>query len=177
MMIPEKMYLKNFPGIIYELSKRYCDVINDRGFLIKEAKSMKQEEIGIVIEAEGEFAKVRAARHGDCKECGACPGDDAITMDVQNPISAKVGQRVTFEMHEASMVTAAFVVYALPLLAAAAGAIIGWYIAGKFGQAVVPFQIGGGIIGFGLSLIFVKLYDRAMKKNTETLPVITKILS
>lgn len=35
MMIPEKMYLKNFPGIIYELSKRYCDVIYDRGFLIK----------------------------------------------------------------------------------------------------------------------------------------------
>lgn len=138
---------------------------------------MKQEEIGIVIETNGEFAKVRANRHGDCKECGACPGEDAITMDVMNPVSAKVGQRVTFEMHEASMVTAAFVVYALPLLAAAAGAILGWYIAGNYGQAVVPYQIGGGLIGFGLSLIIVKLYDKAMKKNTKTLPVITKILS
>ena len=138
---------------------------------------MKQEEIGIVIETNGEFAKVRANRHGDCKECGACPGEDAITMDVMNPVSAKVGQRVTFEMHETSMVTAAFVVYALPLLAAAAGAILGWYIAGNYGQAVVPYQIGGGLIGFGLSLIIVKLYDKAMKKNTKTLPVITKILS
>lgn len=128
---------------------------------------MKQEEIGIVIETNGEFAKVRANRHGDCKECGACPGEDAITMDVMNPVSAKVGQRVTFEMHETSMVTAAFVVYALPLLAAAAGAILGWYIAGNYGQAVVPYQIGGGLIGFGLSLIIVKLYDKAMKKTPK----------
>lgn len=138
---------------------------------------MKQEEIGFVVEVDGNLAKVKANRHGDCKDCGACPGEDAITMDVQNPLSAKLGQKVTFEIQEANMIMAAFMVYVMPLLAAAVGAVLGWFLANKFGQPLVPFQIGGGIILFCISLFFVKLYDKAVKKNTKTLPVITKILS
>lgn len=138
---------------------------------------MKQEEIGIVVGVDGELAKVSAARHADCKDCGACPGEDAIVMDVRNPIGAKPGQKVAFEIQEANMIIAAFMVYVMPLLAAAVGAVIGWFGANKLGQPLVPFQIGGGIIVFCLSLIFVKLYDKAVKKDTKSLPVITKILS
>lgn len=138
---------------------------------------MKQQEIGVVIEVNGNVAKVKAARHGDCDNCGACPGDSAIVMDVRNAVSAKPGQKVSFEMHSASMVLAAFVVYAIPLFAATAGTVIGWLIANQLGQALVAFQVGGGIIGFGLSLIVIKLYDRAIKNNVKTLPVITKILN
>ena len=138
---------------------------------------MKQQEFGVVIEVNGNVAKVKAARHGDCDNCGACPGDSAIVMDVRNAVSAKPGQKVAFEMHSASMVLAAFVVYAIPLFAAAAGAAIGWLIANQLGQSLVGFQVGGGIIGFGLSLVVIKLYDRAIKNNVKTLPVITKILN
>ncbi|MBC3797298.1 SoxR reducing system RseC family protein [Acetobacterium tundrae] len=138
---------------------------------------MKQEEFGVVVEVDGSLAKVKAARHGDCENCGACPGDNAILMNVQNPISAKPGQRVTFEMQEASMVLAAFVVYFVPLLAAAAGAVLGGFVGNQLTQALVPFQIVGGIIGFGLSLIIVKAYDKAMKNDIKSLPVIVKILS
>jgi len=139
--------------------------------------NMNQEEVGIVIEVNGNLAKVKAARHGDCENCGACPGDSAIMMDVQNPISAKPGQRVAFEVHNTSMVKAAFVVYALPLFAAAVGAAIGWFIANQFGLPLVAFQVGGGIIGFCLSLIVVKSYDKTLKNDTTSLPIITKILS
>lgn len=138
---------------------------------------MKQEEFGIVIEVNGNLAKVKAARHGDCDNCGSCPGDSAIMMDVQNSISAKPGQKVAFEVQSTSMVIAAFVVYALPLVIAAAGTITGWFIANMFGQPLVSFQAGGGIIGFCLSLIIVKLYDRAIKNDTKTLPIITKKLN
>lgn len=138
---------------------------------------MKQEEIGIVLEVEGKMAKVKAARHGDCENCGSCPGDMAIVMDVQNPLSAKPGQKVAFEIPQANMLQAAFMVYIMPLLAAGIGAVIGGVVATQFGWPVVPWQIGGGIAVFVLSLFLVKLYDRAVKKNSKMLPVITKILS
>lgn len=138
---------------------------------------MKQEETGVVIGIDGEMAKVRAARHGDCENCGSCPGDNAMTLDVRNPLSAKVGQKVAFEIPQTNMLQAAFVVYILPLVAAAVGVIVGGYIASKLGQPLIPFQIGGGIAAFILSLIFVKLYDKSVRNNKKTLPVITKILS
>lgn len=138
---------------------------------------MKQEETGVVIGIDGDMAKVRAARHGDCENCGSCPGDNAMTLDVRNPLSAKVGQKVAFEIPQTNMLQAAFVVYILPLVAAAVGVIVGGYIASKLGQPLIPFQIGGGIAAFILSLIFVKLYDKSVRNNKKTLPVITKILS
>lgn len=138
---------------------------------------MKQEEVGIVLEINGKMAKVKAARHGDCENCGSCPGDMAIVMDVQNPLSAKPGQKVAFEIPQANMLQAAFMVYIMPLLAAGFGAVMGWYVATYFGLPTVPWQIGGGIAVFILSLFLVKIYDRAVKKNSKMLPVITKILS
>lgn len=138
---------------------------------------MKKEEVGIVVEIDGKMAKVRASRHGDCKNCGACPGDNAIVMEVQNPLSAKVGQQVAFEMQEAHMLQAAFIVYILPLVAIFIGAIAGGFIANKFGQSVIPFQIGGGIVALVLSLIYIRFYDKFAKNNQKMQPIITKILS
>lgn len=138
---------------------------------------MRKEEFGIVVEINGEMAKVKATRHGDCENCGSCPGDNAITLDVKNPLSAKLGQKVAFEIPQTNMLQAAFVVYVLPLIAAAAGVIVGSLIANQFGQPLVLFQIIGGIVAFILSLFFVKIYDRYVKSNKNMLPVITKILS
>jgi sigma-E factor negative regulatory protein RseC len=137
---------------------------------------MKQEEFGIVIEVKGNVAKVKAARHGDCDNCGACPGDSAIVMDVRNAVAAKPGQKVSFEMHSANMVLAAFVVYAIPLFLATAGAVLGWFLGTQLGQPLVAFEVGGGIVGFALALVIIKLYDKALKQNVKTLPVITRIL-
>lgn len=138
---------------------------------------MRQEEVGIVLEIDGQMAKVKANRHGDCENCGSCPGDNAMVLDVQNPLSAKPGQKVAFEIPQVNMLQAAFMVYIMPLLAAGVGAVLGWFIADSFGFPVVPWQIGGGMAVFILSLFLVKLYDRAVRRNKKMLPVITKILS
>jgi sigma-E factor negative regulatory protein RseC len=138
---------------------------------------MRKEEVGIVVEIDGKIAKVRASRHGDCKNCGACPGDSAIVVNAQNPLSAKVGQLVAFEIQETNMLQAAFIVYIMPLIAIFVGALVGDFIANKFGQTVVTFQICGGIIAFILAVIYIKLYDGSARKNEKMQPVITKILS
>ena len=137
---------------------------------------MKDDEIGVVIELNGKTAKVRASRHSDCKNCGACPGDNAIVLDTQNPLSAKVGQLVTFEIQETNMLQGAFIVYIMPLIAIAVGAFLGGIVANKIGQTVGLFRIVGGIIAFILSVVFIKLYDSSARKNEKMQPVITKIL-
>ena len=96
---------------------------------------MRREETGIVIETSENKAKVKASRHGDCENCGVCPGDNAMVVAVQNPIDASVGQRVAFEIQEANMLMAAFVVYILPLLALMVGAISGGILGNNLGQA------------------------------------------
>ncbi|MDD3307533.1 MAG: SoxR reducing system RseC family protein [Acetobacterium sp.] len=138
---------------------------------------MRREETGIVIEISESKAKVKASRHGDCENCGVCPGDNAMVLEVQNPIGAKVGQRVAFEIQEANMLLAAFVVYILPLLALLAGAISGGVLGNNLGQNVLVCQIGGGIFFFAIAVVYMKRYDRAVKKNDNLLPVITKILN
>mgnify|MGYP001565562654 CR=1 FL=1 len=137
---------------------------------------MKKDEEGIVVEVDGQTAKVRAAKHGDCKNCGACPGDNAIVLDAQNPLSAKPGQLVAFEIQETNMLQAAFIVYIMPLLAIFIGSFAGDMLANKFGLAVSSFRISGGILAFILSIIYVKLYDKSSRKNIKMQPVITKIL-
>lgn len=137
---------------------------------------MKDDEIGVVIEVDGKIAKVRASRHSDCTNCGACPGDNAIVLDTQNPLSAKVGQLVNFEIQETNMLQGAFIVYIMPLIATFVGALLGGILANKIGQAVGSFRIIGGILAFILSVIFIKLYDSSARKNEKMRPVITKIL-
>jgi Positive regulator of sigma E activity len=137
---------------------------------------MKKEVQGIVIEASGDIAKVKTNRHGDCKNCGACPGDGATVLEVQNPLGAKPGQGVVFEIKEENMLKAAFVVYILPIIAIFLGAICGTWLATKFGQPEKMFQIGGGIVAFILSVLYVKVFDRAVDRNNKLKPIITRIL-
>ena len=138
---------------------------------------MVKENEGVVIEVNGEMAKVKSSRHGDCKNCGACPGDNAAVLDVQNPLGAKPGQRVAFEMKEVNMIKAAFVVYIMPLIAAFLGAVIGTWLGGKMQKSLQPFQIGGGILGFLLSVIYVKIFDKSASGDAKMIPIITRIIS
>lgn len=137
---------------------------------------MQKETEGVVIQIDGNMAKVKANRHGDCKNCGACPGDNATVLDVQNPLGAKPGQRVIFEIKEANMLKAAFVVYIVPLIAILLGSIGGMWLAQKIGQSIKIFQIGGALLAFILSIIYIKIFDKHTNSNSKMIPVIIRIL-
>lgn len=136
---------------------------------------MKEEIEGIVIEIVDNIAKVKINRHGDCKNCGACPGDNALVLDVQNSIGAKVGQKVIFYGKEENMLKAAFIVYIMPLISIAFGVFLGSYFAVKNNQSEKVFEIGGAILGLALSIILIKIYDRSATKN-RNIPVINRII-
>lgn len=139
---------------------------------------MVKEEEGIIIDIFGDnIAKVKVGRHNECKNCGACPGDNSVVIDAQNPIGAKTGQRVAFEMKETNMLMAAFVVYIAPLISVVVGIFAGQVIAGLLGYSVRGFQIGGGIVAFILSIMLIKIFDNYSHNNDKMQPVITRILS
>ena len=153
------------------LIKKWNNLIIVLRSLIK----MKIEE-GIIIEVGDNIAKVKVGRHSDCSNCGACPGSNSVIIDANNKIGAKIGQRVAFEVKETNVLGGAFIVFVMPLIVAFIGAICGRFIANYIGANINVFQIAGGVIAFLLSLIFIKLFDKAATLSEETKPVITRIL-
>ncbi len=136
---------------------------------------MKTEQ-GLVIEVTKDVAKIKVGRHNDCKNCGACPGDDSVIISANNKVGAKPGQRVVFEVKEENVLRAAFIVFILPLIVAFIGVLLGRFVGEYNGLDINVFQIIGGIIAFVLSMIFVKLFDRATTASNKSQPVILSIL-
>jgi len=137
-----------------------------------------KDEEGIIIEIfVNNIARVKVGRHNECKNCGACPGDNSVVIEAKNPIGAKVGQRISFQMKDTNMLMAAFVVYIVPLIAVVIGVLVGQVIAKMFGYNPWGFQIGGGIITFILSMINIKKFDKFAHSNEKMQPVITQIIS
>ena len=70
----------------------------------------------------------------------------------------------------------AFTVFILPLIATSIGVLLGRFIGQYIGSNINVFQIIGGIIAFLLSMIFVKLFDRAATISEKSKPEIISIL-
>ena len=136
---------------------------------------MKTEQ-GFVIEVVDDLAKIKVGRHSDCKNCGACPGSDSIIVSANNKIGAKPGQRVLIEVKESNVLRAAFVVFILPLIALFIGVMLGGIIGKYMEFNVFMFQVIGGIIAFLLSIIVIKIFDKASAANEKSKPVIVRIL-
>ena len=138
---------------------------------------MNKQQEGIVLEVTGNVAKVKASRHSDCENCGACPGNTAIVVEALNKAGAKPGQSVAIEIREVNMLKAAFIVYMAPLLAAFAGALAGYYAANYTGTDSLLTSIAGGMGLFALSVWYVRYFDHRARTDERMRPVIVAILS
>ncbi len=137
---------------------------------------MKTEQ-GWVIEADGSMAKIRVGRHADCSSCGACASAQNMVIDALNPLAARPGQRVRFEMKETNILQGAFMVFVMPLLCAALGGFLGGKAGMAWGWDTTQAAVLGAVLFFVFSLIGVKLYDKAVGKRQNLKPVIVEILS
>ncbi|MBP2625959.1 MAG: positive regulator of sigma RseC/MucC [Firmicutes bacterium] len=137
----------------------------------------KQQEAIVLQVIEGNLAKIKASRHNDCENCGACPGNSAMVLEARNDIGAQPGQRVVFEVQEINMLKAAFIVYILPLIAVFLGAYSGWKLAERVGSEPLWFQVAGGAMAFVLSVGYIKYFDSSARFDAKMQPVIVRILS
>ncbi len=137
---------------------------------------MKIEQ-GLVLEVENNIAKIRVGRHQDCSSCGACASAQNLVIEAVNKLGAKPGQRVRFEMQDTNVLQGAFMVFVMPLLAAALGGFLGWRVSEMWGLDLTQAAVIGAVVLFLISLIGVKFFDKAVARNQSLKPVIVEILS
>lgn len=136
---------------------------------------MKIEEGTILSIEEDGLAEVKVGRHSDCMACGACPGAEHIVVKALNPLGAQVGQHVKFEVREVNIVIGAFICFIMPLIVAGIGAVAGHWIGLSQGMDAVQAAIVGGIAGFVIGVIGVKLFDRSLTNDINAKPKIIEV--
>lgn len=137
---------------------------------------MKVEEGTVVSVFADGSAEVKVGRHSDCIACGACEGAKDIVVTAVNKVNAKEGQHVKFEFHDTNIVVGAFICFVMPLLLAAAGAIIGYFVSGSCGTDAVRSEVVGAIVAFCIGLGGVKYFDRSLSKSEKSKPKVIEII-
>lgn len=137
---------------------------------------MKSNEIGYVVEQDGEVTKIKLGRHSECKNCGACPGNNNLIVSVNNPLEAKVGDKVCIQMPQDNIIPSVYIVYIQPLVLVFMGAIIGYLISVYTHRSATILEVVFGSIFFIISIIFIKVVDKKAGKSNN-LPTIIKIIS
>ncbi|MDR1559592.1 MAG: SoxR reducing system RseC family protein [Clostridiales bacterium] len=126
-------------------------------------------EQGQVIELlPDNYVKIRVERTEACAKCGACalPGKD-MTVIAYNPNGAGVSDYVTLSLESRYFLSAALILYGVPLLALLAGTAAGYYGAESLGLSAIS-PIAGlitGIVLTGLTYFVIRLFDLKIKKS------------
>ena len=107
-----------------------------------------------------------SACSGDCHKCSGCgAAKEAVLFTADNLIGARRGDLVKVESATAPVLTAAVVLYVIPLVLF----FLGYYLGTLMGN------LGGlvGCLGFVLGIVLVVVYDRKVVKNANLSYTIT----
>jgi sigma-E factor negative regulatory protein RseC len=132
---------------------------------------------GIIIGAANTVAKIKISRHGDCCNCGACPGESAMIIQAHNKIGARLGQHVLVEtkFDNRVLLQGAFFIFCLPLLAILIGVIGGLWIAFLLKISVAVPVLACGMLLFLIVIWVIKRFDATLRLKKD-LPVIIKTI-
>ncbi|NMA04246.1 MAG: SoxR reducing system RseC family protein [Clostridiales bacterium] len=140
---------------------------------------MKQN--GIIISINKDRAKVMLQRQSACGDCKACKlgrDDTYIEVDAINSVDAKVGDHVEIDMEHQSFLSAAFIVYMLPLFALIGGILIGSAVLSKIGMVEYK-DIGSALFGLLLTFmtfVIIRFKEKSLRSDRKFVPVITGVL-
>lgn len=133
------------------------------------------DRTGIVVDQMGEFSKVKLLRHTACGNCGACQlGDDQkdIMLVARNSAKANVGDMVEVSMATGGVLSAAFIMYVIPLVGLFAGLMLGQLLfSGNDGLVALM-----GVLLMATSFFIIKLNDKKFLKNEKYTAQILNIL-
>jgi sigma-E factor negative regulatory protein RseC len=144
------------------------------------------EQTALVVSVQGDLAEVEGERQGTC---GGCAGEGACTtsliaryfgrsrpvLQVENPIGARPGDRVTIGLAENTLLTASFLAYLAPLLAMIGAAIAGAQIADFLAPDYVRgLSILAGLGGLVATLGWLTRLSRAGSLATRCRPRILR---
>lgn len=107
----------------------------------------------------------QSACSGDCHQCAGCgAAEESLLLTARNPIGARPGDLVVIRSESGPVLTAAAVLYVLPLVLFFLGYILG-----------MTWQLGAlvGGLAFALGIVLAVVYDRLVAKKRKTVYTIT----
>lgn len=136
---------------------------------------------GIVIEINEDRAKVRLQKHAACGDCGACQhGTENMQIEVEalNEAHATIGDLVTLDLETANVISAAFIVYVIPLAAFIISMFLTKTIIEKTGM-MVQVELTSALMGFavmGIVFLVIKKNETRFHRSKKYLSTITKVV-
>lgn len=132
-------------------------------------------ERGVVakLKSKGKRAVVEFDRHAACDSCHMCvvTPTGKVSVTLENTLNADVGDFVEVQMSDRIVITAAALVYAIPLVLAGIGLGLGfiynvWLALG--------LALGGVVLGFVITYLIDKF---VVRKNDKYSPKMTRIMT
>lgn len=133
------------------------------------------DRAGIIVSQMGEYSKVKLVRHTACGSCGACQlGDEQkdILLVAKNTVNAKNGDLVEVSMATNSVLSAAFIMYVIPLVGLFVGLLTGQVLFA--GNDVLTALMGLAVMA--LAFLIIKLNDKRFLKNEKYTAQVLKVL-
>ena len=82
-----------------------------------------------------------------------------ISMKIDE--SKKNKEKIILKERKTNMILASFMLFVFPIIAVITGVLLGQYIGGFIETSIQISRIFGGIIGFILAIISIKLFDKS----------------
>ncbi len=135
---------------------------------------------GIVIERLKDKAVVELLKHTACGDCGACHlGDENkhITITCDNKLGANIGEKVEVELSFSEVLSAAFIMYTIPLFALLVG-VFGGYFGYSYFVSPQGSEVMATLVGFvlmAISYLLINKQDQNFSKDSKYLSKIVQI--
>ena len=130
---------------------------------------------GFVDKIEGNMCAVCLADESCGHDCSACAGCSRKTQGrivmAENDIGAALGDRVTIHAPESTVLTAAFLVFLLPVALTVCG-----YALGKYVLTGWYFALLGALVGLGAGVWLCRAYNRKLTKKGDTVYRVESIM-
>ncbi|KAB3537286.1 SoxR reducing system RseC family protein [Alkaliphilus pronyensis] len=133
-------------------------------------------QCGRVTEVNGNMARVVMERHASCENCTACRmGSEESKLEIEaiNDANAQKGQWVSVDMEHQDVLTAALIVYVIPLIALVSGIIIGTFLIPDSLQYKDIASAAVGFLFLAISFLMIKGNEKNIKGSRKYMPVIT----
>ena len=127
-------------------------------------------ETGVVITQQGDLVQVQMTKREKCGECNVCHafGPGHMVIEADNGIGANIGDVVDVEIEPHKVLTYSFLLFVFPILMMIAGYYVGRFISDQFAASGDLFAILCSFFGLLLSLVFLRMYDRRIRKRGKS---------
>ncbi|UNC92943.1 SoxR reducing system RseC family protein [Candidatus Contubernalis alkaliaceticus] len=142
------------------------------------------EQVGEVFEVNDDgMAKIIVKKHSSCKSCGGCGilsagGGTEVTIEVPNPVGAKVGEFVRIGVETNKVILASLIVYVIPVIALVIAMFITQKVAigSGYQETAEVMSIGVGFLAMVLVFVVIRLMDKRIAQTRKFKPTITEII-